>query len=160
MKPDSENFDSLRRLLALKRHEQPPPGYFNYFSRDVIARIRAGETGGEMTLASSWVERLLGMFDVKPVFAGAFGMAVCAVLISGVIASEQAAPAGSPVADTGSGSTAYVSSPPAGPAIAREVVLAPDSSNAVVSQQSLFDQFQAQPQLRQVSDRYWVPNGN
>src|SRR5215813_2226334 len=89
MNSDSENFDSLQRLLALKRHEQPPPGYFNRFPREVMARIKAGENGGEIGYDASWLQRLLGMFELKPVFAGAFGAGVCAMVISGVVASEQ-----------------------------------------------------------------------
>ncbi|HEY2082228.1 MAG TPA: hypothetical protein VGI88_05545, partial [Verrucomicrobiae bacterium] len=76
MNPDSENFDSLQRLLALKRHEIPPPGYFDRFSRDVMARIKAGENGGAIGFELSWFQRLLSIFDVKPLFAGAFGTAV------------------------------------------------------------------------------------
>src|SRR6185295_5567848 len=91
MNPDSENFEPLRRLLALKRHEQPPPGYFDGFSREVMARIRAGETepSREASAGSLW-QRLWTMLEAKPIFAGAFGAGVCAVLISGILNSESA----------------------------------------------------------------------
>jgi hypothetical protein len=94
MNPDSKNFDALRRLLALKRHEQPPPGYFNNFSSQVIARIKAGEHGEPASLIrrlfgeAAWWQRLSAAVEAKPAFAGAFGAAVCALLISGLVYSE------------------------------------------------------------------------
>ena len=159
MNSDSEKFDSLRRLLALKRHEQPPPGYFNRFSRDVMARIKAGEKGGEIGLELSWLEQLAAMFDVKPIFAGAFGTAVCALLVAGVISSER------PVAATGSvasGTTterslatvSLSSAPAAG------INTAFESTNPVAPGTSLFDQFQVPAVQREVSYQYLAPRGN
>lgn len=96
MNSDPENFESLRRLLALKRHEQPPPGYFNQFSSRVIAGIRAAE-GHEPASAwagwfarVSWWQRLIAALEAKPGVAGAFGAATCALLISGIVFSENA----------------------------------------------------------------------
>lgn len=94
MNPDSENFDALRRVLALKRHEQPPPGYFNSFSNQVIARIKAGETAEPASAISrlfgraAWWNNLVTLLEAKPAITGAFGAAVCALLISGIVYSE------------------------------------------------------------------------
>ena len=95
MSAESENFRELRRLLAVKRYEQPPPGYFNGFSSQVIARIEAGERGGGDSLLEvlfghgSWLLRLWGSFGTKPILAGAFGVTVCSVLIAGVAYSDR-----------------------------------------------------------------------
>jgi len=43
MEPSPENFESLQKLLRLKRYEHPHPRYFNDFSQRVISRIEAGE---------------------------------------------------------------------------------------------------------------------
>jgi hypothetical protein len=94
MSQDSQDFASLRRLLALKRHEQPPPGYFNDFSSQVIARIKAGDRGEEKALGrlfweAPWLQRLWAALETKPILAGAFGTAVCALLIGGIVYSEK-----------------------------------------------------------------------
>jgi hypothetical protein len=95
MSAESENFRELRRLLAVKRYEQPPPGYFNGFNRQVIARIEAGERGGGDSLLEvlfgqgSWLLRLWSSFGTKPILAGAFGITVCSVLIAGVAYSDR-----------------------------------------------------------------------
>jgi hypothetical protein len=96
MNPENQEFEQLRRLLALKRHEQPPPGYFPDFSAEIIARIKAGDMGEPEPLIerllrdAPWLGRLLSMLEAKPAFAGAFGAAVSALLISGILYSEGA----------------------------------------------------------------------
>jgi hypothetical protein len=98
MSAESENFREVRRLLALKRYEQPPPGYFNRFSQQVIARIQAGERGSDHSVwellfgqigHGSWLLRLWSSFGTKPILAGAFGITVCSVLIAGVAYSDR-----------------------------------------------------------------------
>jgi len=95
MNENQPNFESLCRLLALKRHEVPPPGYFNNFSRQVIARIRAEEAEAGV----SWSERLftrapwflkwLQGLESKPVFAGGFAAALCALLLFGAVIAQR-----------------------------------------------------------------------
>jgi hypothetical protein len=92
MSSEPENFEGLRRLLVIKRHEQPPPGYFNDFSRQVISRIRAGdEAAGESLIARLLrpVQSLWTSFEATPIVAGAFGVGVCSLLVIGLISSER-----------------------------------------------------------------------
>jgi len=93
MSRESEDFGRLRRLLALKRHEQPPPGYFNDFSRQVIVRIKAGHRGGDNTFEllweAPWLQRLWAALEAKPILAGVFGAAVCGLLVFGVTYSDR-----------------------------------------------------------------------
>jgi hypothetical protein len=49
MSDESNEFPELQRLMALKRHEQPPPGYFDRFPLRVMARIEALELKEEST---------------------------------------------------------------------------------------------------------------
>lgn len=93
MSPPREDFHALRRLLALKRHETPSPGYFNDFSGQVIARIRHGERGEEGSFGAAlweapWLQRLWAALEAKPILAGGFAAAACAVLVLGVVYSE------------------------------------------------------------------------
>jgi hypothetical protein len=78
MKSDSENFEELRKLMALARHELPPPGYFNRLPASIISRIERGE--GQL---SFW-ERLATNFTVRPAFAYAFALAACGALTTSV----------------------------------------------------------------------------
>jgi hypothetical protein len=89
---DSENnFESLRRLLALKRHEAPPPCYFENFSREVTARLRVGEASRTAGVSSqlSWLSRLLSAFEAEPAWAGGFASVLCLLLLLGIVYAER-----------------------------------------------------------------------
>jgi hypothetical protein len=82
MHTESNDFEQLRKLLALKRHEQPPPRYFNEFSSNVIARLRMPELLPQPTL----LQRLGLDFNFQPAMVGVFGVIVSALMLTGVIA--------------------------------------------------------------------------
>jgi hypothetical protein len=111
MSPIPDDFEQLRRLLALKRHEQPPPGFFNGFSRQVIVRIQVGELGNQSE-ASLWsfgggslLQRIWATLDARPVLAGAFGVAVCGFFVVGALLSDNT---GTATAATGEPNTAVL----------------------------------------------------
>jgi hypothetical protein len=85
MNENDNNFDALRSLLALKRHEIPPPGYFEDFSSNVIARIRAGEAAQPMP----WFLRIFQAFEAKPAYPVALASSLCVLLLFGIVNVEQ-----------------------------------------------------------------------
>jgi hypothetical protein len=85
MSENENDFDALRRLLALKRHEIPPPGYFENFSSQVIGRIRAGETAAELPLFLRFIQ----WFERRPALPVTFASSLCLVLLYGIITVQQ-----------------------------------------------------------------------
>ena len=53
MNQSENNFRDLKHLLKLKRHEIPPPGFFDHFSDGVIARLRESEASRAGSLAAA-----------------------------------------------------------------------------------------------------------
>jgi hypothetical protein len=84
MIPAPDNFDPLQRLLAWKRHEQPPPGYFVSFPDQVVGRIQDLHEA----VPDPWWRRWLWERDHRPVLAGAYCVAVCGLLLSGISLSQ------------------------------------------------------------------------
>lgn len=78
MQNESQDFEKLRRLLALKRHEIPPPGYFPGFSRQVIGRIEAERARPAVGLFA----RLGALFHERPAISWSFCMAAVLVLFA------------------------------------------------------------------------------
>jgi len=106
MNDNNQDFEALRRLLALKRHEVPPPGYFEDFSSNVIARIRASEA----VRRTPWLLRLLQAFESRPAYPVSFASALCLLLLFGIVSVQQnpqvvqvfgSSPTSFPVATTG-----------------------------------------------------------
>jgi hypothetical protein len=93
MSENENDFETLRRLLALKRHEIPPPGYFDDFSSQVIARIRASQVAQNIP----WLLRLLQAFETRPAYPVAFASALCLLLLFGIVSVEQNPEIGSAV---------------------------------------------------------------
>lgn len=89
MSNNTEDFEKLRKLLKLKQHEPPPPGYFNRFSDLVIARIEREGAPKEPWIETPWLRRILRTFESSPLVAGLFGSAICALVIFGITAANQ-----------------------------------------------------------------------
>jgi len=85
MNREDQNFDQLRRLLKLKRYEQPPPRYFNDFSTQVVSRLRSSQS---TDLSDNWLQRLWRALELKPIMPAAFGAAICGLLVAGAVYTD------------------------------------------------------------------------
>ena len=88
-----EEFVALRKLLKLKRHEQPPPRFFNEFSRHVLdgrEAEREKPRAGSLLAEAPWLVRLMRRLETNSLLAGGFATGVCALLLGGIVYSESA----------------------------------------------------------------------
>jgi hypothetical protein len=81
--PDNE-LDRIQRLLACKRFEKPPPGYFGSFSEKVLAGIQAEGISEH----SSWWSWFVAKFDARPALVCGYAMAVSGLLFVGFNLSQ------------------------------------------------------------------------
>ena len=141
---ENDNFESLRRLLSLKRHEVPPPGYFDSLSSQIISRIRLGEhrglhVGSAVFQQAPWLGRFVRLFETKPAFAGAFACALCLLLVFGIVNAErpdwQASAAEQPFAPTAGATSMAAVSPVEFSSSSSQPMLALNSTNPVLSLQ-------------------------
>jgi len=77
MDPEPTEFAALRRLLAFKRHEVPPPGFFDRLPDQIHGRLEleASEVG------RAWWVRLRESLAWRPTLAGAVALGVVSVVL-------------------------------------------------------------------------------
>jgi hypothetical protein len=97
MNPSPDNFDALRRLLQLKRHEQPPPGFYDDFPRQVIRRIQARED----STGVHWLVALWQTLTARPVLSTAAAFSCCALMVAGLLYSYNLKPDPAVAGDSG-----------------------------------------------------------
>jgi hypothetical protein len=94
MNQKDQNFEPVQKLLQLKQHEVPPPGYFNNFSGQVISRLRAGEAARSQSLTerleteAPWLAGFLSLFETRPGVIGGFATSLCLLLLLTVVFAE------------------------------------------------------------------------
>lgn len=138
MSDTNNNFKELKGLLKLKRHEIPPPGYFNQFSSGVISRLREGESGGQSfaeRLRSDWpfLANVMGLFAARPGLIGGLATSVCLFLVVSVLwadRSDSNSDGGAAVAQTAQAAPA---APEANPILASVTTLAPPEAGIAIS---------------------------
>ncbi len=84
MNSSPEDFDDLRRLLALKRHEKPPPGYFGYLPDKIMMRLERED----ISEYSTWWQWMVQKLDAQPVLAGAYAFAISGLMLLGFKLSQ------------------------------------------------------------------------
>lgn len=70
------DFEKLRRLLALKKHERPPPAYFGNFLDEFHRRQRT-----ESLRKPGWWEQLTEFFRAEPLLAARYALGTAVALL-------------------------------------------------------------------------------
>ena len=122
METAPQDFSRLQKLLALKRHEQPPPGYFDRLPGQILARIKAESAAP----AESWWQQFLVGLRTKPAWSLSFSVLVLGALAIGVLSAQRLA-------------TENDGAPAAAPAVATTVGDDTNAANSAVALQLPLD---------------------
>lgn len=85
---NDNEFRLLKKLLALKRHENPPPGYFGNFSSKVTARLRAAEETRQPD--TSYWRWLLRGFEWRTALVGVYAVSFIGLIAAGIYLGTKA----------------------------------------------------------------------
>lgn len=85
MEDNSENFEELKRLLKVKRHETPPPGFHDEMRSRILSQIEQEKQSG---VADLW-QRVAAAFELRPALSTGFAAALCGLLVAGVYLGSQ-----------------------------------------------------------------------
>lgn len=95
MSDSEQNFEALKKLLKLKQHEVPPPGYFDSFSSKVIARLEAGEAVRnapfyeQIQAHAPWLARFIAIFESRGSLIGMSAAGLCLFVMAGVVINDK-----------------------------------------------------------------------
>lgn len=88
-----EDFEKVRRLLALKRYERPPAGCLEELHRATLAELRRLQGADPQARPSpegpAWWRFLWEALAPRPLLAGAVGVVVCALVVGAVLQADR-----------------------------------------------------------------------
>lgn len=84
MEQTNEQFDKLRKLLTTKTIDRPAPDYFE----DLPSRVRERIESMPPPPPPTWFERMMAVFEYRPVQALAYGVVICGGVYIGMRFSE------------------------------------------------------------------------
>jgi hypothetical protein len=77
MKDSPENFERLQKLLALKKHEQPPPGFYDGLAGKIMTRVRSGAPAPE----ENWLFQLWISLVNRPAVSGTLAATIVGLFL-------------------------------------------------------------------------------
>lgn len=86
MNSPEDDFKDVRRLLALKKHEEPPPGYFTWLPEKIAVKI---DRHSDLSEHSTWWEWMVEKFDARPFLAGLYACGISSLMLLGFKISQE-----------------------------------------------------------------------
>lgn len=87
--PENANDDKLLKLLALKRYETPPPGFFDELHSEIMHQVAQMRSELENLEDLKWGQRLMELLELRPILVGLAGAGICLLCILAVLYSQR-----------------------------------------------------------------------